>query len=538
TIRREADYSGAEMQEQLTESEPVVVEATDQNFLETVIEESKKRPVVVDLWASWCGPCRTLGPILERVAGERGGAFLLAKLDVDANPYTAGQFGVQSIPTVVAFRDGQPIDGFVGAIPAPMVNGVVDKLMPTEAELEAEEALEEELEGHLDDAEQKYREALEVDPNNRDARVGLARIYAETGREDQARETLAPALPDPEAERILAMLEVRDWAKLTEPGTLASAKRLAAQGTWREALDAMLGALPGDPDARQAMLEVFTVLGEDDELGAEYRRKPAGALFCGGDHRRRPRPDPRLLGPGLRHLRRDALALDLGSARGGGVASGPRRGASPARLRGGGPGGAGALSRLAAELGYEVTALALSPGMLGRAEFKAKERGLDERMRFVVGSGTEPPDGPFDAVMEPHVLWTLPDPVGALARWREVSKRLVLFEGVWGEDDLRRKAKDLSAEWLRRLMGVGGDHHAPYPAGGLADLPLARLPSPVPLIDAVHEAGWSAVRIKRLRDVEWAGKLHEPWPLGWLEQRPRYTLVAGVWRGGPAAAPG
>jgi len=130
--------------------------------------------------------------------------------------------------------------------------------------------------------------------------------------------------------------------------------------------------------------------------------------------------------------------------------------------------GTGALSLLAAELGYEVTALDLSPGMLGRAELKARERGLEERMRFVVGSGTEATEGPFDAVMERHVLWTLPDLVGA----------------------------------------------------------LARLPSPVPLIDAVHEAGWSAVRIKRLRDVEWAAKLHEPWPLGSLEQRPRYTLVA------------
>ena len=267
------------MQEQVEQTEPVIVEATDQNFVETVVEESKKRPVVVDLWASWCGPCRTLGPILEKVAGERSGAFLLAKLDVDANPYTAGQFGVQSIPTVVAFRDGQPIDGFVGAIPEPMVNEFVDRLMPSEAELEAEDALEEELEGHLDDAEQKYREALEVDPNNRDARVGLGRILAETGREGQARETLAPALPDPEAERILAMLEVRDWADLTEPGTLASAKRLAAQGTWREALDGMLGAITDDPDARQAMLEVFTVLGDDDELVTEYRRKLAAALF-------------------------------------------------------------------------------------------------------------------------------------------------------------------------------------------------------------------------------------------------------------------
>jgi putative thioredoxin len=268
-----------ETQEQTGSGGPVVVEATDQNFVQTVIEESKTRPVVVDLWASWCGPCRTLGPILEKVADERGGAFLLAKLDVDANPYTAGQFGVQSIPTVVAFRGGQPIDGFVGAIPEPMVNEFIDGLMPTEAELEAEDALEEELEGHLDDAEQKYREALEVDPNNRDARVGLGRILAETDREEEARQTLAPALPDSEAERVLAMLEVRDWANLTDPGTLASARRLAAKGMWREALDGMLGALPDDPDARQAMLEVFTVLGEEDELVVEYRRRLAAALF-------------------------------------------------------------------------------------------------------------------------------------------------------------------------------------------------------------------------------------------------------------------
>ena len=108
---------------------------------------------------------------------------------------------MQSIPTVVAFRDGQPVDGFVGAIPEPMVNEFVNKLMPTEAELEAEEALEEELEGHLDGAEEKYREALEVDPNNRDARVGLARIYAETGREDlRARRSRRPCpTPRPNA---------------------------------------------------------------------------------------------------------------------------------------------------------------------------------------------------------------------------------------------------------------------------------------------------------------------------------------------------
>ena len=266
------------MSEQRTTG-PVVVEATDQNFLETVVEESKRRPVVVDLWAAWCGPCRVIGPILEKVAAERGGGFLLAKLDVDANPYTAGQFGVQSIPTVVAFRDGKPVDGFVGAIPEPMVNDFIDRILPTEADREAEAALQEELEGDLGDAEAKYREVLAAEPGNREARLGLGRVLAETARDDEARETLMPLLPEPAAERLLSQLEVRSWGSLSEPGTLASAKRLAAQGRYREALDGMIGALRDDPEARQAMLEVFAVLGDEDELVAEYRRKLANALF-------------------------------------------------------------------------------------------------------------------------------------------------------------------------------------------------------------------------------------------------------------------
>ncbi len=188
--------------------------------------------------------------------------------------------------------------------------------------------------------------------------------------------------------------------------------------------------------------------------------------------------------------------------------------------------GTGALSLLAAELEFRVTALDLSPGMLGHAERKAKERGLDERMTFVVGSAAEPPAGPFDAIMERHVLWTLPDPVGALRSWRGVAGSLVLFEGVWGQTDPATRAKDRAAHLLGRMMRTQPDHHAPYPEEVLAELPLARQSSPVPMIDAVREAGWRAVRIKRLRDVEWAAKLHEGWPLGWLEQRPRYALAA------------
>jgi ubiquinone/menaquinone biosynthesis C-methylase UbiE len=189
--------------------------------------------------------------------------------------------------------------------------------------------------------------------------------------------------------------------------------------------------------------------------------------------------------------------------------------------------GTGALSLLAAELGYRVTALDLSEGMLTVARRKAVERGLD--LEFVVGSGTEPPEGPFDAVMERHVLWTMPDPDGALRAWREVvapGGHLVLLEGVWGQTQLAQRAKDLVAEALRWAMRIPDDHHAPYPEEVLRELPLARSSSPVPMIQAVYRAGWRAVRVKRLRDVEWAAELHEPWPLGWLERRPRYALVA------------
>jgi ubiquinone/menaquinone biosynthesis C-methylase UbiE len=189
--------------------------------------------------------------------------------------------------------------------------------------------------------------------------------------------------------------------------------------------------------------------------------------------------------------------------------------------------GTGALSLLAAELGHRVTALDMSEGMLGVAKRKAAERGVE--LEFVIGSGMEPPPGPFHAVMERHVLWTMPDPDGALRAWREVAApkgRLVLFEGIWGEKGLFTRAKDLTAKQIRTLMGIPDDHHAPYPDEILRELPLARQPSPVPMIEAVYKAGWRAVRIKRLRDVEWAAELHEPWPLGRLERRPRYALVA------------
>lgn len=198
----------------------------------------------------------------------------------------------------------------------------------------------------------------------------------------------------------------------------------------------------------------------------------------------------------------------------------------PARVLDAGA-GTGSLSLLAAELGYLVTALDLSEGMLGKARDKAEASGLE--LSFEVGSAMAPPEGPFDSVLERHVLWTMPDPVGALSAWRDVTAtggRLVLFEGVRGSRAPAHRARHALADVARRVMGVADHHHAPYPDEVLAELPLARMSSPVPLVDAVCEAGWTGVRIQRLRDVEWAARLHEPWPLGWLEHLPRYALIA------------
>ena len=264
---------------QVLEQRPTVVDVTDATFEQMVVQESKTRPVVVDLWAEWCGPCKSLGPILEKVAAERGGQFLLAKLDVDTNPSTAQAFGVQSIPTVVAFKDGQPVNGFVGAYPEQSVNEFVDSILPSDAEVEVEEAKAEELAGDVEGAEQAYRDALAEDPDNRDARVGLARILVQRGLLDEARELIAPVLPDAAAERVASAIRVRTWADEQGADELAEAKRLASAEQWESALAKMLSLVRERPDAREAMIDVFNVLSDDDALVLEYRRKLASALF-------------------------------------------------------------------------------------------------------------------------------------------------------------------------------------------------------------------------------------------------------------------
>jgi putative thioredoxin len=256
-----------------------VVDVTDATFVDEVIEESKSRPVVVDFWAEWCAPCRTLGPILEKLAVENDGAFRLAKVDVDANPGVAAHFMVQGIPSVKAFRGGELVDEFVGAMPEPMVRKWLEPILPTEADLMAAEAQQEVASGDLADAEDRFREALKKDHGNREAVTGLARLLIDRGDLREARELVEPLVPDPVAASLLSAVRVAEWAGIETPGTLASAKRLASGGHWREALDGMLGALGDDPDAREAMLDVFAVLGDDDAMVRDFRAKLASALF-------------------------------------------------------------------------------------------------------------------------------------------------------------------------------------------------------------------------------------------------------------------
>lgn len=186
--------------------------------------------------------------------------------------------------------------------------------------------------------------------------------------------------------------------------------------------------------------------------------------------------------------------------------------------------GTGAISLMLAELGHHVTALDLSPAMLSRLRDKAAHRGLD--VEVIEGPATDPPPGPFDAVVERHVLWTMPDPVAALIAWRGVASRLVSYESIHGTRGMSRTLRHAVAGSLRRISGVPHDHHAEYEPDLLASLPLAGRMRPATLIAALSEARWRRYRLERLRDVEWARRMASSWPLGWVETVPHFAVIA------------
>jgi putative thioredoxin len=243
-----------------------VIDVSEADFEREVIERSRALPVVVDFWAEWCGPCRQLGPLLERAAAEREGKVALAKLDTDANPGLAQAFQISGIPAVKAFRDGRLVDEFVGAQGREVVEGFFDALLPSEADLLAASGEEGDL-----------RRALELEPSRADAAVGLARILITRGEDEQALAVLAPVTGSFQADGLAARL------RLQQQGQLADAFAALDRGELEPALERLLAALPSADgrrdDIRRVIVGVLDTLGPDNPLARDTRRRLGAALF-------------------------------------------------------------------------------------------------------------------------------------------------------------------------------------------------------------------------------------------------------------------
>jgi putative thioredoxin len=233
-----------------------MLDVTDDTFERDVLDRSTEVPVVVDLWAEWCGPCRTLGPILEGVVGATDGKVELVKVDVDANPRVASTFQVQSIPAVFALRDRKIVDSFIGALPEPAVREFVDRLAPVETEADRLVAAGDEA---------SLRQALELQPDHAGAVSALAELLVERGDRDEALALLGRIPETAETRRIAALARVGDGV---------------AAGDGVEArLDALLDSVKDDDDARQQFIDLLEVLGADDPRTATYRKRLTARLY-------------------------------------------------------------------------------------------------------------------------------------------------------------------------------------------------------------------------------------------------------------------
>lgn len=267
------------------------VEAVD--FEDAVLARSHEVPVVVDFWAAWCGPCRTLGPLIEDAVSRRGGAVELAKVDVDRAQQLAARFGVRGIPAVKAFRDGEIVGEFVGAQPAPQIEAFLDQVVPSEADRLTDEAAAV-VTTDPNAAERALRRALGVDADHRDAALALADLIADRDP-DAALDLVRAHRPHADAERIAARValaaEGGDVARLREsvaagddPATrLELGRALAAQGEHEAAVDELLEVVRSGGDeaeaARRQILDIFTVAGDDAPFVADARRRLASALY-------------------------------------------------------------------------------------------------------------------------------------------------------------------------------------------------------------------------------------------------------------------
>jgi len=287
-----------------------IKDSSDQAFMADVIEASDTAPVMVDFWAPWCGPCKSLTPVLEKVVNEQAGKVKLVKINIDENPGVAGQLGVRSIPAVFAFDKGRPVDGFMGALPEGQIRQFVDKLLAgTDEGKSLAEAVEQADElarsGDIGGAAQIYAAVINQDPQNVQAIAGLARCYLANGDPERARETLNLAPEDKRSDTAWKSVdtaielmgnaptsdEFSDAVKAVEadPGNHEArfdlAEKLAAAGRHGDAADHLLTILShnmewGEGKAKEKLLTIFEAAGPKDPVTIEGRRRLSSMMFA------------------------------------------------------------------------------------------------------------------------------------------------------------------------------------------------------------------------------------------------------------------